>query len=672
MANTRILLDTVELDYCTIEYPLYRGWDPVEPVVIKQLADKYDELKALPYICDLSIENTAEVGRVDGAAETTKIEGLRIVDVTKVDDEFCTVSVTDLRKDLQDRICPADANLRWYDGYLDNTRLPHLRDLVEYIAPLVDTLQDVLAEDAFADLFETEEYEIPDGESLAGMKLPAAGARVTQLLGVDPVVGADKKLRFVRRGSLLSLAIDAYNWLIGAEPSWSVEARTPRGLPRIFRFHYWERHALRLTNIEPRDTTISSPSLLELQLQLEMVFAFDGRYGPLEELLEHYGYTRYDITHDQIGAVIMTENFEGTKLEAGVTQNAREVIGIIRRDWRLLWRVKYPEQIGRRGGWDNYSFGQFETRTDKDGNAEYTGDVSGAAVRMEYTENLAQVDEGKQTQVTWDDNVVIRSVKRSSGGTLPVAPFTASWEGSTPGEIIRLTPKPDPQSQLGVWPGRMSNNREAILTVEERERMTLDDGKAFDLPYKFTHIPSPGELRFGQPDFPEFRQFPEFEINIYVVATRRMPNNHKRWWSVDIPGFENGDVEVLEPEVGEELYLLRDYVDGTIRHPAFSADGLGQPLNEDQVQRDAERRARVMKDRLGTLVGGKGVAIGTGLLDDLNHPHEAIDSIFLLIDGIYVTTQVSVGGLDSAEARDQRSRLREQLRKRDLGGKVLA
>jgi hypothetical protein len=665
MAITRYHLAGVELDYTEIEIPLFRGWQPLkEPIVIRQLANRYEELKGLPYICDLEMTNTAEVGNRHGAAETTVIKGLRLLDVIQIDDEVCEVHLTDLRKDLADRVCPVDVNQRWKDGYLNGTHFPFLPDLFEYLAPLIQTLQDVLAEDAFDELPKDSDFEIPDGESIAGLTLPDAGQRVTELLAMDPVVGADEKLRFVRRGSTLDLMLQAYNWMVGATPSWNVESRTPRGLPLVFRFHYWEKHALLFTNAEDRSTS-SNHAPVELQHQLEMVFAFDGRYGTLRELFEFYGYAPDLMDDSYVGNMIMTENFEGTPLEAGTSQNAREVIGILKRDRRLVWRIRYPDQLGRRGGWVNLGFGNFQSVTDKDGNTEYTGDISAAPVRMEYTEYLAELDEGKETQTTIDDNIVIQSVRRDQDGVLPVAPFTAAWEGGMEGEVFRLTPKPDPTKQQAVWPGVLNNNSEAKLAVRKRNEMIMDDGQAHDAPFEVTYIPLPSDCQFGN------ETALPFELNVLAVGMRRMPNDATRWHVQEQPGFTNGDVPVMEPEVSEELFCLRGEVDPA-RGKNPTADGLGEILNEPQLIRDSERRARVLRDRLGVLVGGAGTAIGTALLQDLNHPHQAITSLTVIIDGVTIVTHIVVGKLDDEEARDQRKRIREVLRKASLGGKVMA
>jgi hypothetical protein len=670
MAYTRVMLEGVRLDPTRFEWKFTRGWDPWE-VTIRQLAGKEDEVAGLPYTCALDVFNTGEAGTVNGGEEHLRIYGLRITDITRVDNRVCTITLADLRKDLHDRVCPADVNLRWKDGYLNNTRFQYARDLFEYLAPLIAELEADLAPDAFDDLLDEPDYEIPDGESLAGMMLPEAGKRVTELLAIDPVVGVDGYLRFVRRGSTLDLMLDAYNWLVGAMPSWSVQSRTPRGLPRKLRFHYWERHALRCGNLDPDERRTSSITIpKEVEIQLEQVYNFDGRYGTLDELLVHYDYDATEIYDERIADVIMRPNFEGTTLEPvrGGNVNAREVINIIRRDWRLLWRVKYPEQIGRRGGWRNPIFGYFGSVTDKDGNITYSGDISGAAVRMEYTEYLAQVDEDNDTQVTWDDNIVFRSYKINDAGTLPVAPFIPTWEGSAPGEIIRLVPKPEPGRQLAVYPGRLGNNKDGILQVQVRTSMAMDDGRPFDVPVPATHIPAPEDLTFVRYD----SSVPAFEVNVYFTAVRGMPNDATRWWAEERPGFEDGDVDVLEAEVGNELYMLRNFVDPSRVSFEPHGDGFGKPLNEDAVRADADRRARVLRERLGTLVGGDGVAIGTGLIVDMGHPKQAVSSLTLQVDGLAVTSRIDVGLLDNEQARDQRRRLREQLRRSELGGKVFA
>lgn len=660
MADTVVTFGGLVLDYTRIEFPSPRGWT-AEPFSFRQLANRVDEFRGLPYVNDMTVECTSEPGNRDGAPETITIRGLRLVDVIEVDDEFCDVVVTDVRDELANRVCPADVNQRWKDGYLNSTRFQYMPDLFEYLAPLIFILQDALAGDAFDELPQEGDYELPDDERLSGLPLPEAGQRVQQLLAIDPVVGVDGLLRFVRRGQDVPFSVDAYNWLLDATPAWSVESRSPRGLPRTYRFHFWEKHVIPLTNRDPGDSSATSFPPAELETQLEQVYAFDGRYGTLAELLTFYEVP--SISADDIGGFIMTANFEGSTIERGTSQNAGVVIGILKRDWRKLWRVKYPQNVGRKGGWTDPQFGMFETLTDKDGQTIYTGDVSGAPVRMEYAEYLAEVDEGQETQTTLDDNIVIRSVKKDADGLLPVAPFTVAWESDAVGEVFRLSPNPGPDQQE-VYPGRITNNAQHALAVQLRSTMVLDDGGEFDMPFEVRYIPLPSDMRFAQSEN-------EFELEVFMVATRRLPNTAEKWTAVERDGFANGDVEVLEPEVGEEVYALRDYINPREGKPAAS-DGLGLVLNQDDLDRNADRRTRVLKDNAGTLVGGAGVAIGVALLNDNSHPRGAVGSYTLEIEDVSVLTRVEVGDLDDVRAREQRARIRENLRRSQLGGKVQA
>jgi len=672
MAYTEIMLGGVELGESAFDITLARGWDFPE-YRIRQLAEMYEQLAALPYVVDLSVTCTSEAGTTEGAAETTEIKGLRILDSYQLDDELCEIVLTTAMKDLHDRICPADANLRWKDGWLWRTRFQTLPDFFEYIAPLVAALEDVLAPDAFAQFFSASSsgdlgYDLPEGETLGGMMLPEAGRRLTSLIGVEPVIGDDGLLRFVRSELIGSrLYVDAYNWLAGAEPSWRLNARTPRGLPNIFRMHYRERHALRWSNRNDDRGTSSNPLPVELQARWVNVYFFDGRYGRLDELLEHFGYGPFDITDAEIGFRIMGVNFEGSAIEAGLSANSEEVIRIIKRDWRQLWRLEYPNALGRMGGWTDITPGLFETRENKDGETVYTGAVTGGGIRMEYTEHLAKVDEGKETQTTMDDGVVFRSILKDSNGNLPVAPFEWRWEEDQVGEVMRIYPKPDSAMQQAVYPGRLTNNNDYMLNVRVRDFVVLDDGSQVDTePY--IYIPKPSDLQFvqgpGQADG-------EFELEVYAVATRRLPNDATRWTVLERDGFANGDVPVFEPEIAEETPALRDLVDPANGKPAMP-DGLGMLLNEDQLDEDADRRARVLRDRLGTLVPGEGIAIGIGPIADLGYPDADVKELRLMVDGPAVLTQVVVGPMDDEAARDNRRRVRESLRKMRMASKEIA
>lgn len=671
MAYTEIMLGSVELGESAFDLSLARGWDYPE-YKIRQLAEQYEQLAALPYVVDLSVTCTSETGTVEGAAESVVIKGLRILDSYQIDDELCEIVLTTAMKDLHDRICPADVNLRWKDGWLWRTRFQTLPEFFDYVAPLIAALEDVLAPDAFAQFFSAATssergYDLPEGETLGGMMLPEAGRRLTSLIGVEPVIGADGLLRFVRQEWIASrLWVDSYNWLAGAEPSWNLTARTPRGLPNIFRFHSRERHALRWSNRSDERGTSSNPLPAVLQARWDNVFFFDGRYGRLDELLEHFGFAPFAITDAQIGARIMGVNFEGSGIEAGLTNNAEEVIRIIKRDWRQLWRLEYPDALGRMGGWTDITPGYFETRENKDGETVYTGAVTGGGIRMEYTEYLAKVDEGKETQTTIDDGVVFRSVVKDAQGNLPVAPFEWRWEEDQVGHVMRIYPKPDPARQQAVYPGRLTNNSDDALSVRVRDFAVLDDGSHIDTePYLY--FPKPSDLQFvegpGQPT--------TFELEVYAVGTRRLPNDATRWTVIEREGFANGDVPVFEPEISEELPALRDLVDPANGKFAMP-DGLGRLLNTDQLEEEADRRARVLRERMGRLVPGAGIAIGIGPIADLDYPDADVKELRLMVDGPAVLTQVVVGPMDDEAARDNRRRVRESLRKMRLAGKEIA
>ena len=133
-------------------------------------------------------------------------------------------------------------------------------------------------------------------------------------------------------------------------------------------------------------------------------------------------------------------------------------------------------------------------------------------------------------------------------------------------------------------------------------------------------------------------------------------------------GFANGDVPEFEPEIAEELFARRDYVNPAEGKFA-EADGLGAWLNLPELDRDADRRVRMLKDTMATLVDGRGVAIGVAPLVDLGHPREAVAAMVLQVDGPSVLTEVAVGRLDDEAAREQRRALREPMRRMQLGGK---
>lgn len=663
--GTRYYLEGTELEYASFELPYTPGPTPDRAVIVQPI-DLADELEALPRVVTFKMHCASEDNSAQPSHGDYEFPGWRVREVIRRD-TTCEVHLRDVRDDLDDHICPADFLLRWLDGYLEGTNHPTLRAAVEYLAGLIPELAEALDEDAFAQTDAGAQGEGGEPADILPEGLPLSGGRLTQQLeALASLVGATLsrrpstgKLFFAKLGAAPAIITQAYNWDGGFEPPWMVANRKRRDLPRVIRVPYRELHALRLIGGNDRETSSYPP---ELRMGLDQVYAHGAKFLLLTELLVEFGLAETAITDAQICRVINTENFDGTALEpvGGFDADAKALISIIKRDWRSLWRIRYPANQGRRGGWVNLRFGYFSETTDKDGLDHYSADVTSRGVRMEWTEWLARAEEqssGHQSSII--GAVVARSHQRpGSAYPLPDSPFVASWVSEQDG-VLRVAPGEVPGTAQHLWPGRMTT---PVLTITDIG-LAMDDQGVTTGTTGGLGFPTASDVKFSE----------TFTIEVFVIAERRLPNTRDRWTTIEIPAFADGEREALDIEVGDEVFALRDYVDTSdvrsSREPA--GDGLGQPLNLPAVAQDAARRARVVMDRLAEPLGGPATAVGAEAAFD-NAPGSGLASVTLDVDGCYVASILEAGSLDNEESRQARRRRREAGRTVEYGGKVAA
>ena len=653
--GTRYYLGDVELDPCEVEFTWAYGPSSMQ-VTLRQPIDLADAIEALPNPVALRVVCANQENTADPSLGTWEFPNLIVKEVIRRNDAVCEIHLRDMRDSYTNRICPADFRMRWKDGVLDGTDLPTLQLAVEYLAHQCPELDEALDLEAFGEVAGRDElpFDLPTSGGRLGEQIEALANLVGATTVVRPATG---KVAFALVGSITAnpINVDAYNWQGGFLPSWLTTNRKLRGLPKVVRCYYKEKHAIRLVGGTNTETTTLDPSL---RMGLTQVYAHGDKFLTLEELLVAFGLSETAITDAQIAAVFNTVNFDGTGIEAlgSYDSERKSLIAIIKADWRSLWRIEYPETAGRVGGWKIVGFGYFKQTEDKDGNLYYSGDITGRGVRCEWTEWLQRAEEASGfDQATIINATVARSHLRS-GGMNPDAPFVASWV-SEKDNVIRVSPGNMPATAQHVWPGRMTPEKELRIT---NVGITVDD--------QGQSIGTTGGLHFPNIDDVVFDS--QFSIEVFVVAERRLPNTTAKWTAVDVAAFSDGERDLLELEVGDELYVLRDYVNPSEGKPA-QGDGLGTQLEFNEPQQDAERRVAAVIDRLTTPLTGSGTAIGPEAAYDL-YPGQGIAAVTLTLDGVAVTSTIDAGAYDSEEARQRRKARREAHRVVDVNGKVAA
>jgi hypothetical protein len=639
-SGTVIRLGTVDLGKVSFSLPLYMGATPRQTVV-RCAGHLYGDLAALPRVVDLSVTTSEEDASAQPRHATTTLRNLRLLEVRQIDDRTCEVLLGDCRAELSRLVCPADFNLYWRDGYLNETNHRTFAGALAYMSDMVPALSECLQAVSLPD------ESLPDELPLSGMALTRALDLLADAAGLAVTVDADGLLTFVRRGEAVDIVTAAWNWATAHRPSWELAGRTRKGLPKIIRFFYPEKHALKLTPVDERST--ATPSAL--RIEFEQVYAYGEQFLPLAELLAAFGLPSDAITADQVTIKINTENFEGTAVapENEFDTSTQELIQILKRDHDSLFRITYPDAIGRVGGWTDIHFGTFATITDKDGDTRVTDDVVGRSVRCDWTEYLAKAESQQPDQSTLEWAVVVRSHKADAGQDPPEAPWSAAWVNEEAG-VFRVSPSPREATAQAMWLRSLTDGQDTLL-VSIEEASVDDQGNPVGN-IAGLHFPTVSDVVLST----------TLNLEVYAVATRRLPNNYKRWTAVDIEGFPEGDVDVMHIEVADNLYAIRGH-EGTL------ADGLGEYKNMDVLIDDASRRARVVREAFAARAAGEGSILGAQAIREL-HVGGAVQELTLDVDGVVVMTTVRVGPSDNEAARQQRVMRRAASRRVALGGKV--
>lgn len=642
MSGVEIKLGGIQIDDADFSWPLYTGGN-IEPVVITVDAFRTGEFELLPYITTLEITASAEDGTINPAMETLLIEGVRVIEIRRLNDLATEIYLGGARIDLARRVFPSDFMMRWRDGYLFGTYEPTFERAVRALAEIVPELQAVLAPDAFTEV-QSDDFDLPDGIIRAGDILLTGLEAMASLVGTTVSEGSDGLIRFPKPDNTTEFPVSAYSWVDGMEPSWQVQARIKRGLPRTIRVYYPERHQLVLKKYDPPATSTVTP----LDVDFEQVYGFNDGYGTLEELLAHYGFASDAISEERIAEMFTSENFEGTGIERDGSAEADDIIRAIKLHFNQTFRVIYPDNFGRRGGWTDMTPGRLKFITDKDGESRWAIDPQASPIEAEWVawyDTLVDPTPG-DTNVLYGC-IVARGHRTYNNGTIiPSAPFDINF---VPGQddVFRVTYNQKEDNVAAAFLGRIL--RDDLLTVTGSGS---EDDTGNHVEHEFDlYIPELTDLRFQ----------PDYDASFYFVATRQLPNTQERWTAIDIEGFPDGDVDLQEIEVGHDLFAI--YGEGEFDN--------AQPLpkNIAELQQDAERRVRIMKEDMSARLEGEGVAQGVAPVLDHVYPHGPVNRMQIEVDdSTVVLTRVIVGNRDTAKARYERSQKRKQSRKREAGG----
>lgn len=643
-APTKFILGgQLHLQASQFQWEFYRGTSP-KPMVAIIPTERADE--AIAFVngltageTSMTIESPNRAGP-NPEAQPREIQGVFIERVVKVNPLQTRIVMYDRRLILARRIMDLDFNLSFGDGFLNDTRAATYSAAIRQVAASIDVLLNNLASDAFT-LIPNRTYNNPD--LLSGFPLADAFGQLLDAANVDLTVTKEGKFKFVDRKDIrdATLPDDSVDWY--ERPSWVSEDNiTLTQLPRQLFVQYRERHCIRVENNRTNRTRVGFDP--ELDVELEQVYAARGAYFTLPDLLEEFGFARDAITDTEIAATFMTDTFQSTAIEADGTVETQELIKAIKDGWRMLWRINFPEAQGHLGGWEDWDFGKLLD----------DGAVDPVPVECQWVEFLNVIDvpnggtfEGSKASVNHPVNA----------SATPTAPFAAQWDNGPENRVIRLKQQELRDGNL-ARPGRLSKD----LVVEAKPNISDEAGIAEWIANGFRIIESEdrGKAKF----------FPSFKLVIFMVATRRLPNNETRYHLEKVDARPNGQVDYFELPVTDDILCLRDYVESGNPQKFASSDGFGTVLNNLELHDDAERRAELWLQLFTSPIEGEGVAERLDLLDSFE-VQGAVNFIRIERNGAVVRTRIGVGNLADGKARQKKADKRRILNQRKEAGKVV-
>lgn len=661
-AETVIKLGGIHLTYSAFEWPKYRG-TVARAVEIDVPGEYFDRLKALASSLGgdatyLEISGPGGAGATPSSTTVT-IQGVYIDRVIRMSDALTRVILYDRRFVLSRYVSSLDFNIQFGDGYLDETRFE------KYQAALQEFMDSRPgAEFNFAEFVNPESRNAPDGLHISGLTFAAGLGDVLERYGMSLTVWNDGKLRIVEMGSAqdkskLPKKTD-YSWNI--EPGWTFTDSYICGKPAFIYVYYPERHCLRLRGSDP-NATVSYDGPPELRLELQQVYKTKNASGTpayltLEELLQAHNFSSTLITDADICNAYMTENFDGTALYSEIaTLDGQAVIDSIHECWRTLYRVSAVGGKAKIGGWKDWAFGKINP----------DGSVQPVVVECQWVQFLESphLPETAAGQPVPDTLIgAAMTINHESP-----APFTAAWEGGDPAlGIIRLERKKLPDQAIAV-PGKLREPLEIkkVQKIESGDGTKYDpnSGGGNDALWEYVASEPRSKARFVQ----------SFDIAVYVCATRMMPNNETRWHQESVEGFQDANIGYVELPVSGDVYCIRDYVNTEpVTHPVDGdqvgqapsavdsghgplSDGLGEILNLEEIEADAEARAEVWKATHMSGIDGFGVAESIMAFAN-TEVRGCICEVVLMVDNEEVKTRIAAGNLSDNDARNRKAQKR--------------
>lgn len=626
--TTSVYINDLPLDEGLCRWPIYRGTHAM-PVQLYGMAERYEEYKALAQALKggparLRWRSGAQAGGRRGLV-TVNVADVYVRRVVKVNEVSCRIDCFDSRLLLEQTVGAMDFNMTFGDGFLDGTEYETYKDAIEAYCAASTVISARLASDAFDRI---PNRKLESNAHLSGMMQGDPLGYLCERAGCDLVVGTDGKWYFAARAdadaSWFANIQDAF-WKV--KPGFLSLESVVLQRPRTIVSYYWEHHCIKAEGVNA-SATMSSYGPESTQIALEQVYLDDNEYVSLDDLCTTYGLPSI-ITDAQIAAAIFRPSADGSPLYPCDTANRKKLWNIIRRDWRRLWRISFPN--GNTGGWDMWRFGKLNA----DGSVTPVSVECPSVIFKRVV--IPDASTGTLEGAPWTRNLATTE-----------CPFKAVWDDGPESGVIRLvvddTNGNREDDALPPMPGALQITRDG--TTDNALRIVWKD--EIDNGREKVNVRNLDLM--GREDISKARMATSFQVYVYLVARRFMPNDNTRWHSQSDVGFSDGDIDRVELPPADEVNCYRTYVGD----PAYAArsDGLGGILNQTELDADSERRAEVYKVVTHASETGEGEAetFNLALLPRL--VDGPVSGIELVADGVEGKVRISVGNLADNKARE--------------------
>lgn len=611
----------------------YRGGQP-RPILVGG-DEMHDEIKAAlgNGTVDLVVHGPQKAGAEPGD-EQVAVKGLIVDRLIHTANNGWLLIMYDARYLLGTRVNPVNLMMKFAGGYLSETNLASYAGGIDHVALRSHIMTGKTARSAVAAL---NQVFMEDDIQLAEYGLPDALSYLADRANADLIVTLDGKYDWATRedinGSSKLPGKNDYPW--ASLPGWVNKGSTFFNLPKELRVYSTERHCIRLQGADPQ-ASISHSEPVELRVELTQVYAENGTYYTLNELLVAFGYGSGAITDADIARLYTTETMQGSAIERDGSDNNMRLLRAIKADWRKLWRIDYTDTLGNVGGWTDFKFGTLN----EDGTVNEDN-----AVDCDWVEFLQVISP--------NPNYIGSEASKNHDGP---APFIADWDAGPEKRVIRLKQIELPDKDNIAYPGALVEP----LKIEVKNSIEDSEGVVEILKnLKVIERADISKAKFNK----------SFTIDIFVCATRRMPNDESKWHVEKVPAFPAGSFNYQEMPPGEVL-CYRDYTKPGVAGHDAQADGLGPVLNDALLKQDGERRAEVWKLTHVAQLDSEGIAEGIAAFRDIRLDGPIKEIVMEMSEGV-VRTRVVAGNLADARVRGIAADKRIAKRKQEEAGKVV-